>query len=318
MKTKNNLLSTCITTSAAISSIALLNKLIFLLSDQGVLPRNRFSFHWRFGAVSYNISGKGKPLLLIHDLLPGNSDVEWKNIIKKLSAHYTVYTLDLPGFGRSDKPAITYTNYLYVQLITDFVKSVIGSRTDVIASGSSSGIAIMSCCNEKSLFDRIMLINPDSIEKTNQIPSRQTKLQKRMIECPVIGTLLYQIMVSRYLLKKDFSSCYFANPCYTNRELLLSFHEAAHLGGYHAKYIYSSIAGKYTNFGIAHKLAGIDNKLCIVGGAKESSIQATIQDYQSFNPAIESFTVEGSRHFPQIEKPEEFFQLCQIFFSLTA
>lgn len=315
MKTKNKIITACLITSATVTSIALINKLIFLSSDKGCLARNtRLSYDWRFGNISYTKQGKGKPLLLIHDLVPGNSDIEWKNVIKRLSASHTVYTLDLLGFGRSDKPGMTYTNYLYVQLITDFIKSVIGKRTDVIASGSSAGIAVMTCCNDNSLFDRIMLVNPDSIKKTAQIPSKRTKMGKLLIDSPIIGTLIFNIMMSKAFLKKEFSAKYFANPAYFNRDLLDSFHEAAHLGGYNAKFIYSSLKGNYTNFSISHKLAAIDNSIYIAGGSKEIAIEDTIAEYQNLNPAIESSIIEGSKHFPQIEKPEEFFQLCQIVF----
>ena len=48
----------------------------------------------------------------------------------------TVYTLDLLGCGKSDKPNFTYTNFLYVQLVTDFINNVIGEKADVIVTGT--------------------------------------------------------------------------------------------------------------------------------------------------------------------------------------
>ncbi len=315
MRTKNKIITACLITTATISTIALINKLIFLSADKkSSAADERLAYDWRFGNVSYTKKGNGKPLLLIHDLLMGNSDIEWKYVVKKLSENHTVYTLDLPGFGLSDKSAMTYTNYLYVQLVTDFVKSVIGKRTDVIASGSSAGIAVMTCCNDASLFDRIMLVNPDSLKKAGQIPSKRTKILKLLIECPVVGTLLFNIMMSKTFLKNDFAPNYFANPDKFNRDFLDSFHESAHRGGYDAKYIFASIKGNYTNFSISHKLASIDNSIYIVAGTREPSIGDTIFDYHSLNPAIESSFVEGCKHFPQIEKPEKFLQLCDIFF----
>lgn len=315
MKTKNKIITSCLITSATVSSIALINKFIFLSSNKEYLStRDRLSYEWRFGSISYTKNGSGKPILLIHDLIPGSSDTEWKNILKRLSKKHTVYTLDLLGFGRSDKPAMTYTNYLYVQLITDFVKSVIGKRTDVIASGSSAGIAVMTCCNDKSLFDRIMLVNPDSIKQTSQIPGKKTKILKNLIECPIIGTMLFNIMMSKAFLKKEFAPRYFSNSGYFNKNLLDSFYEAAHLGGYNAKYIYSSIKGYYTNFILSHKLAEIDNSIYIAGGINESNIRQTISGYQALNPAIESSLVGNSKHFPQIENPQIFLQLCEFFF----
>ena len=313
MKTKNKFKSACLYTSAAAISISLINKLIFLSSDKNILPKNCLSYHWRFGTVSYSKCGKGTPLLLIHDLLPGDSAAEWKNVVRRFSASHTVYTLDLLGFGRSDKPAMTYTNYLYVQLIVDFVRDVIGKKTDVIATGTSANTAVLSCCSDKNLFRRLILVNPDSAEKAGQIPDRRTKLGKFIVETPVIGTLLYNIMVSKVILRKEMSHCYYENPAYYNRELHHAFHESAHLGGYSAKYIYSSIIGNYTNFSISHKIGEIENKFCILGGSKEISIQETIGHFKKLNPEVQSFCIAGSRHFPQIEKPETFFRLCEAF-----
>lgn len=316
MKTKNKIITACLVTSATVSSIALINKLIFLAADNNVSTDNDHLFYeWRFGNVAYTKKGTGKPLLLVHDILPGNSDAEWKYIVSGLSKNHTVYTLDLPGFGFSEKPAMTYTNYLYVQLITDFVKSVIGRRTDIIASGSSSGIAIMSCCNDRSLFNHIMLVNPDSLKKAGQVPDKKTKVLKYLIECPVIGTLLFNIMMSKSFLKKEFAPDYFVNMDTFCKEYLDYYHQAGHRGGYDAKYIFASIKGNYTNFSISHRLASIDNSIYIVGGTREPGIGDTVYEYSSLNPAIESSFIEGCKHFPQIEKPVKFLRLCDAFFS---
>ena len=48
--------------------------------------------------------GKGSPILLIHDMLPGGSGYEWTRIEDELALEHTVYNLDLPGCGRSEKP----------------------------------------------------------------------------------------------------------------------------------------------------------------------------------------------------------------------
>ena len=84
-------------------------------------------------------------------------------IREQLSHSYTVYTLDLLGCGRSEKPNLTYTNYLFVQLICDFIKSEIGHRTNILSTGDSAALSIMACSNSPELFDQIMLINPSSL-----------------------------------------------------------------------------------------------------------------------------------------------------------
>ena len=58
-------------------------------------------YHWRFGDIYYTKKGKGSPILLIHDMLPGGSGYEWTRIEDELALEHTVYNLDLPGCGRS-------------------------------------------------------------------------------------------------------------------------------------------------------------------------------------------------------------------------
>ena len=70
----------------------------------------------------------GHRFFLIHDTLPGASGYEWSKIEDELAIDHTVYTVDLLGCGRSDKSSITYTNFVYVQMISDFIKKNNWSR----------------------------------------------------------------------------------------------------------------------------------------------------------------------------------------------
>ena len=47
-------------------------------------------------------------------------DMSGGKIEDDLALEHTVYNLDLPGCGRSEKSGITYTNFVYVQAICDF------------------------------------------------------------------------------------------------------------------------------------------------------------------------------------------------------
>lgn len=51
---------------------------------------------------AFHRAGVGAPLTLIHGW--GQSADMWQNVIPHLSEHFTVYALDLPGFGWSDAP----------------------------------------------------------------------------------------------------------------------------------------------------------------------------------------------------------------------
>jgi len=142
--------------------IAISNKIVDIAANANdCLPSDKGIFyHWKYGDVYYTKTGKGKPLLLIHDLNVCSSSYEWSRVIQKLSHSHTVYTIDLLGCGRSDKPNLTYTNYLYVQLINDFIKKVIGSRTSVVATGYSLAFTVMACHMENKNFDKIIGVSP--------------------------------------------------------------------------------------------------------------------------------------------------------------
>lgn len=270
-------------------------------------------YEWKFGKIHYTKYGKGTPLLLIHDLIPGSSDYEWQEIINPLSKTHTVYTLDLLGFGRSEKPAITYTNYLYVQLITDFIKNIIGRRCDIITSGSSASIAITACRLDESIFNRMMLISPDSLSDTTKIPSKRTKTLKFALEFPLIGTFLYNTMVNHSSIKAAFKKNHFSNPYNVNAKLVKAYTEASHLHGSNSRYVYSSLRGNYLNFSLSHILPKINNSIYIVNGADTINYKQIAKEYQQQNASIEANVIYHAKHFPQLENPSGLLKHCHIF-----
>lgn len=180
-------------TGIATFTIHMINRVQFSVStvkNNLGCPNNKY-YEWRFGKIRYTKKGTGTPLLLLHDLTAGSSGFEFSAIVDSLAEKHEVYTIDFLGYGLSDKPNITYTNYLYVQSIIDFIKNVIGKKTSIIATGDAAPIAVMACHNDGEVIDKMLFINPQSINKLNQVPSKQTKLLKFLIDTPIIGTFLY-------------------------------------------------------------------------------------------------------------------------------
>ena len=132
-------------------------------------------FEWRFGNIYYTKKGTGSPILLIHDTLPGASGYEWSKIEDELAIDHTVYTVDLLGCGRSEKAGITYTNFLFVQVICDFIKNVIKEKTDIIASGFSCSFVTTAAAYDKENINKIMFVNPVSMASLAQIPTQKDK-----------------------------------------------------------------------------------------------------------------------------------------------
>ncbi|MEY8355146.1 alpha/beta fold hydrolase [Lachnospiraceae bacterium 54-53] len=315
MKTKNKLLTLLILSASAATATAVINKCVKLsaTSKNYLADTKSLCYKWRFGNIHYTKTGSGKPLLLIHDLTAFSNGYEWHQMISYLKDHYTVYTVDLIGCGRSEKPDLTYTNYLYVQMISDFIKSEIGHRTNVIASGSSSALALMACNNSPELFDQIMLINPESLLVCSQIPNKHGKLYKFILDLPIIGTLLYHIATSKQAIKEEFTANYYYNPYSVKSSLIDIYHESAHLGD-SPKSLYASVKCNYTKCNIVNALKKVNNSIYIVGGREMENIDEMVREYQRYNPAIESSLVSNSKYLPQLENPAELIHIIQMFF----
>lgn len=317
-KQKHRLITLGILLSIATGIIYLANKAIAASAIvKGMLIKEEEDkcYKWRFGNVSYRKKGTGKPVLLIHDLSAGGSGYEWKNIIEELSEKNTVYVLDLLGCGKSDKPKITYTNYLYVQLICDFVKNVIGEQTDIIASGMSTSAAIMACNAESDLFNRLMLVSPMSLVELNKIPGKNSNMQKFILEIPILGTMIYHILFSMFHVKHLFMETYMFNPFHIDTDFIDAYYEASHRGDGAGRYLYSSIVGRYMNFNIIHGLKNVDNSIFLVGGKERPGNEEILENYTEFNSSIETITIPKAKLFPHIEQPKEFLKQVSIYFS---
>lgn len=114
MKHSKKLVTLSVLTTMSGAAIYFLNKTL----DTAAVRKNLLAsaekeiFSWQFGDIFYTKKGTGTPMLLLHDLHCASSGREWQYIEDTLAKDHTVYTLDLLGCGRSDKPAITYTNFL--------------------------------------------------------------------------------------------------------------------------------------------------------------------------------------------------------------
>ena len=307
LNTKKKL--TLITGITALSAVSLhlINKTVFCLSTSKELLFNANShyYNWRFGPIFYTKSGSGSPVLLVHDITAASSHYEWKALVNNLSKKHTVYTIDLLGCGKSAKPKITYTNYLYVQLLTDFINNVIQEKTDIIASGYSDSTAVMTCFMEPDLIDRMILINPVNLRLLNKVPKKNHKLLKCLIDTPLIGTTLYNMLFSKNNIKRTFSEDYIDDSKRIFKKDISAFSEAAHLSGPASRYTYSSIRCHYINTNITHALKEINNSIYIIAGGNIANIDTILEEYKSINPSIETVLIPGTKGLPQIEKPSE-------------
>ena len=199
-------------------------------------------------------------------------------------------------------------------MINNFIKDVIGARTDVITSGSSSNIAIMGCYSEPELYHRIMMVNPSSMKDMAKYPKANHKTLKYLVELPLIGTSIYNIATSYGTIFKDYKNKILYPDIHMQKDVD-TMYEASHLGGPSARYLYASERSHFTNINMLHALKKLNHSMCIIGGKDFKDIEHTMKDYVTFNPSIETELVDNCKQYPHIEQTDAFSALCSIYLS---
>ena len=274
-------------------------------------PEKGSYYHWKLGDVYYEVHGNENAeevLLLLHDATPYSSGYEWREVISSLSNSRLVYIMDLPGCGRSEKPAVTYVNYMYVQLLTSFIQDVIGRPAHVIASGMTSSFVATAAFQTQDLFSKITMINPPGLMKLRTVPEWKTKLLRILLSLPVIGTTVYHVVtrkrsVEKYLKKK----CY-ANTFLLNNLTVDAYYEASHRDYGKGKYFLGSLQGGYLNWSIDRFLPKLTIPVTCLYGESEPGERSVVNAYKKLNPHFQVAGIPDSKKLPQLENPKQFLE----------
>lgn len=299
-----------------LSSIYAINRIVFFLATlkEKLYTKNGQFYNHSSGKIYYSKTGNGSPLLLIHDLNSASSDYEWNETIKKFSKNHTVYTLDLLGCGRSDKPKITYTSYLYVKLISDFVKEIICDKPDVIITGDAAALLIMTNKMYPDLFQNIILVNPTDFSEVNRYPSKLDTYQKKLLEMPIVGTAIYNLCHSRMVIQSKFHSNYIFDNQANTLKYTSRYFEAAHLNGSSSKYLYASKKCNYLGCNVSEGFSHMQTPVCIILGDMMDYTTEFSDCVITMNPTAEVVIMNNTKYLPQIEEPAEFVAICNTFF----
>ncbi len=259
------------------------------------------SYHWINRNIHYTKTGKGRPLLLIHNLLPSSAGYEWEKVIPIVAGSRTVYTLDLPGCGLSDKSNITYTNFYFKQLVLDFIRDVIQEKTDVAAIGSSYAFVVSACISDSKLFDKLIFISPAEPDRLIQPITVKNRIMSLIIKIPVFGTLLYNISYSRFLLRLKLEYMDFSNKTSCTQDILNTLYYNAHVQSFKAKALFSSFLGGYLNIDTTEMLKKIENRMLIIIGRNSYNAKNVIDIYRRLQPKIDARIIHNTKNLIPLE-----------------
>lgn len=292
--------------STAIGFTAVINALLRRRVSQLVNPLGGEEgwYHWRRHRVFFTKRGQGKPLLLVHGIHIAAWSYEWRHTVDAMARSYTVYTLDLLGFGLSARPDVPYSTRLYTSLVADFAAQVIGSPTVLMASGVSAAHAIVLGARDPGRFPALVLICPTGIARMHESPERGGEVTRLAFDTPVIGTAMFNALVSRRKLRALLLARYVDDKLVTEA-LVEAYYATAHQPG--AKHAPSALLGAQLNADVRQPLRRLAQPSLLVWG--EQAHETPLEDLLGFRilkPDLEVAVVDPAGDLPHDERPREF------------
>ncbi|WP_200231995.1 alpha/beta fold hydrolase, partial [Rubrivivax gelatinosus] len=183
------------------------------------LPPALAAEHHRLGDIGYYVAGRGKPLLLVHTVNAAASAADVRPIFEHCSESRTVFALDLPGFGSSDRSDREYTP----RLMTDAVLAMLGpirercgpGPVDVLGVSLGCEFVARAASEMPEAFGRIALVSPTGFmgRRTLRGPEGSTLGKPwlhRILAAPLWANGLYRLLtrpgVVRYFLERTWGS----------------------------------------------------------------------------------------------------------------
>jgi pimeloyl-ACP methyl ester carboxylesterase len=259
---------------------------------------------WRGRRISFTKRGEGPALLLIHSIHAAAWSFEWRHNVDYLARDYTVYTIDLLGFGRSDRPPIRYTSRTYISLISDFVAQVVGGSCVLIANSLSAAYAIILGARDPHRFPALVLIQPTGLTRLNDVAGVGGDAGRMAIDTPVIGTAAFNALVSRRNLRRFLEEAYADNALVTD-ELLDASYDVSHQRG--ARHAPAAFLAGHLNIDVRRALRRLHQPTLLFWGedAQISPVEE-IRGFRSIKPDFDVHILSPAGDLPQDERPDDF------------
>ena len=315
MKLTGKLLTTSLILGGTLGTLAAVNK--FTESQAGeldtMLTGEERRYPWKYGDVFYQVKGdrNAKPLLLIHAISPGASSYQWRKNVDALAQQFRVYTVDLLGFGLSDRPAIDYTAEDFADLISDFVREVIHKPTVVVAHGLSSAYAIADAYRHPEFFERLVLVEPRETLLQDTTPGLDKSALKFVLRIPILGQFVYNLLTARWAIRNYYGRKNYSNPGLVTDALVEYVFTSAHQSN--ARFSVASLFGNSLEMNVREPLARVPVPVMTIWGHEGEAPTETTHAFKGVNSRIETRILDNCSQQPQDEQASKFNDLVRDF-----
>ena len=158
--------------------------------------------------------GSGAPLVLLHGYMM--SGWYFRNLVPALERTHEVITIDLPGFGESDRPAPSVFGYdaaAFAGVVDEVLARLGVPRAAVLGHSMGGGVALAVAARSPERVERLVLVSPAVY--TLPVPALA-----RLVMTPVVGPLLWKHAFTRGELKRQMRTQHFRDARAITDELV--------------------------------------------------------------------------------------------------
>ena len=263
------------------------------------------------GHLCAYVKGQGRPLILVHTINASASAAEVRPIFESLSQYRTVYAIDLPGYGFSERSDRLYTPRLMTDAIHDLVRhiqAVHGTQAiDALAVSLSCEFLARAAAEQPQHFQSVSLVSPTGLTglKLRQAAEGKTYGLNWLLAAlkgPGWGLSIFNLLtrpkVIRYFLKKTWGS-----PDIDEEMCRYAIWTTQQPGAQHAPLCF--LSAQLFSSDITNIYDRLTQKVWLSHGTRGDFV-----DYRGKQRYVSSenwrFTVYESGALPYFEKPEHF------------
>lgn len=293
-----------------LAALSFINNRIKKSSDLSIAPNSmetdNLYYESRYGKIRYRAYGySDKPkILLVHGLVIGGSLEEYSLLADKLMKDYQVFKIDMLGFGHSDKPDISYNSYLYTTLISEFIADVIRDRVSIVANGHSADFAFMVREMNPDIIEKLYLINPEGFVNESY-GSIESKVFKGIVNLPIIGTTIINILSSKLFIRKYLQEEYLYDTDLATSGIVNNYYNNAHYNCENNKHALAHVFTNFIKVDTKKRIVGTDKDTVVILGeeVKKYDVQK-VKSKLDKNENIKTKIVPLTRELVASEKPK--------------
>jgi pimeloyl-ACP methyl ester carboxylesterase len=271
--------------------------------------------------LHHTYGGSGEPVLLLHGLGSSGS-MEWRFTLPGLLGSHAVYAPDLPGFGRSEKPATGYGIDFFARVVESYIDRCMAGSTPTLVGASMGGrVAIEVALRRGAQLAGLVLVNALGVVVPRARPIYSLLVVPRLGEAMVRASrqVLQHLSpatirrLARRLggggeVERLLDDAYLA-------ELRSIYQDRAYPRAYAATV---RALGRPEAYAIAdqlmERLAGTGLPVLLVWGARDTLLPLEgVRRAHRRLPNSRLAVIEDAGHSPQAERPEVFLRTLQEF-----